>query len=58
MNDELRLPVMALCVAGVAGLIWIAMRDSDLGAIAAFVAVVAGICGFAGIAAAMVKPKG
>lgn len=57
MNDELRLPVMALCVAAIAGLIWVAMRDSDVGSIAAFIAVVAGVCGFAGIAAAMVKPK-
>lgn len=57
MDEELRLPVIAFCVAGVAGLIWVAMRDSDLGAIAAFVAVVAGICGFAGVAATMIKPK-
>lgn len=50
MNDGYRLPVVAFCVAGIAGLIWMTTRESDINGLAGGIAVLAGICGFAGLA--------
>jgi hypothetical protein len=53
MNDQVRLPLIAFCVAGIAGLTWIGFRGSDLAGLFAAVAVISAICGFAGMAAAL-----
>ncbi|GEB17221.1 hypothetical protein GUY44_11905 [Pimelobacter simplex] len=55
MNDEFRLPIAALCVAACAGLIWIATRSNDISGVFALIAVVAGLCGFAGLAMAVMS---
>lgn len=53
MNQELRLPLLAFCVAGIAALIWLATRDTDINGLVGAVAILSGICGFAGLAMAI-----
>ncbi|WP_377324759.1 hypothetical protein ACFJIY_07675 [Pimelobacter simplex] len=55
MNQELRLPLLAFCVAGIAALVWLVTRDTDINGLVGAVAVLSGICGFAGLAAAVVS---
>lgn len=55
MNEGFRLPITALCVAGIAGLIWLVTRNTDINGLAGGIAVVSGICGLLGIAVAVMS---